>query len=398
MSPRTVISLVARREITTRMRSKPLIWTTIIMVLAIIGGSFATSLLAKDAATPTTEIVGVLDPALSGPLESAAALAGTLVESHPVAPDAVEAELVDGTTVAVIGQSTPGILDVTVHEELAPELEAMMGVLAQQLALDAAVTSLGGDPAAVNAEVLGATPTLHVLEPASSAPEVNPAKALVGMLAGVLIFTGIMTTGQLVSQGVVEEKSSRVVELLLSTIRPWQLIAGKVLGIGVVGLVQIGLLVGAGAGSAAAFDLLAGQDIQLGSAAIWIMVWFLLGYAMYATMLGALSSLVSRQEDVGSIISPVILLLMVPYIIGVTIAPWDPDSPIVLWLSMFPLFSPLLMLIRIAIDSAPAWQLALSVGLSVATIAFLVVLAGKIYSRAVMRTGARLSLREVLKG
>ena len=114
-------------------------------------------------------------------------------------------------------------------------------------------------------------------------------------------------------------------------------------------------------------------------------------------MLGALSSLVSRQEDVGSIISPVLFLLMVPYIVGVTIAPWEPDSPVVLWLSMFPLFSPLLMPIRIAIGAAPAWQVALSLGLSVATIAILVVLAGKIYSRAVMRTGARVSLREALK-
>ena len=110
----------------------------------------------------------------------------------------------------------------------------------------------------------------------------------------------LMTAGQLVAQGVVEEKSSRVVELLLATLRPWQLMAGKVLGIGLMGLLQMVLVVGAGVGTGVGpRTWWTPASVDLGSTAVWALVWFVIGFATYALVLAALASLVSRQEDVG---------------------------------------------------------------------------------------------------
>lgn len=391
----TAVRLVAGREISTRIRSKALIWTTIIMLAAIVGGSLVVSLLQGREPEPTSIGVSDRSPELLAAVESAAATTGVEVEASAVDEAAGEQAVRDGD-LDVLLRGSGDDLTVVVDEQLDPTLAPTMAILAQQLALDDAITQLGGDPAEVNQAVLGAEPTIEALNPPET--EVNAAAGITGLIAGILIFIAIMTTGQMVAQGVVEEKSSRVVELLLSTIRPWQLIAGKVLGIGLLGIGQVVLYVAAGAGSAIAFGLLDGTDVQIGSAAVWLIVWFLLGYAMYAVLLGALASLVSRQEDVGNVIAPVTMMLMVPYLLAVTIAPWQPDNTLVVVVSLIPFFSPILMPVRIALGAAEVWEIALTVGLSVVLIVVLTWLAGKIYSRAVMRTGARVSIKEVLRG
>jgi ABC-2 type transport system permease protein len=107
---------------------------------------------------------------------------------------------------------------------------------------------------------------------------------------------------------------------------------------------------------------------------------------------------VSRQEDVGSVTAPVLTLMMIPYLIGVSIAPWDPTNPLVIWLSYVPFCAPLLMPMRIALGEVEAWEVALALGLSLALIPVLVWLAGRIYSRAVLRSGGRIKLRDALTG
>lgn len=391
----TAVRLVAGREISTRVRSKAFIWTTVALLVAIIGGSFVLSLLQDHEPDPITVGVSSSAPGLDAALGSAAATTGVEVETR-VLDDAAGRQAVRDQDVAAYVETDGAAVTVVVHSTLDPALEPAMAILAQQLALDGAVADLGGDPAAVNQAVLGAAPAVETL--GTPTAEVDTAQGLTGVVAGILIFVAIMSSGQMVSQGVVEEKSSRVVELLLSTIRPWQLIAGKVLGIGALGLAQVALYTAAGAGAAAALGLLDGAPVELGSAALWLVVWFVVGYAMYATLLGALSALVSRQEDVGNVITPVIMLLMIPYIIAVSVAPWDPDNTLVTVLSLIPLFSPILMPVRIAMGVAPGWEIALTLGLSVLLVAVLVLVGGRVYERAITRTGARVPLREALRG
>ncbi|KQY48143.1 sodium ABC transporter permease [Cellulomonas sp. Root137] len=394
MSDGAAVRLVAGREISTRFRSKAFIWTTVALVAAVVLGGVLLNLVSSQS--DPTQHVGVLPEtaAVSEQLVATGTVTGTTIETQEVASaDAGEELLKDGTIDALVTSTDP--LTVVVHTKLPDMLAPVFASLAQQEALSSAVTDLGGDPGEVGREIAQATPDITALEPE---PEQDGAQIVAGFVAGILLFISLMTAGQLVAQGVVEEKASRVVELLLATVRPWQLMAGKVLGIGVIGLIQVVLVVGAGSGTALALGLVDTSSINLGVTALWVVIWFVIGFTMYALALGALAALVSRQEDVGSVTAPVLTLMMIPYIIGVSIAPWDPTNPLVVWLSYVPFCSPLLMPMRIALGEVDAWEVALALGLSLAVIPVLVWLSGRIYSRAVLRSGGRIKLKDALTG
>ncbi|KQR08420.1 ABC transporter permease [Cellulomonas sp. Leaf334] len=386
------IRLIAGREISTRVRSKAFVWTTVALVAAVVLGGVLLHFVGQQS--DSAQKVGVT-PEASGVAEQLVALGsvtGTTIETQEVASaEAAEPLLKDGTVSAVVTGTDP--LTVLVHTELPDALAPVLGSLAQQEALSSAVTDLGGDPGEVGREIAQAAADVTALEPE---PERDSAQVVAGFVAGILLFISLMTAGQLVAQGVVEEKSSRVVELLLATVRPWQLMAGKVLGIGVIGLTQVVLVVGAGAGTAALLGLVDASSINLGVTALWVIVWFVVGFTMYALALAALAALVSRQEDVGSVTAPVMTLMMIPYIIGISIAPWDPTNPLVVVLSFVPFCAPMLMPMRIALGEVAPWEVALSLGLSLALIPVLVWLAGRIYSNAVLRSGGRIKLKDAL--
>ena len=168
-------------------------------------------------------------------------------------------------------------LTVVVKDKLDPSLTPMFGSLAQQLALVAAVDRARRGPGPGRpARSRTAAPQVMRWSPT---PAVDSGQVVAGYVAGILLFLSLMTAGQLVAQGVVEEKSSRVVELLLSTLRPWQLMAGKVLGIGIVGLTQVAATLGAGSATAFALGLVNTTTLDVGSTAAWALVWFVIGFA-----------------------------------------------------------------------------------------------------------------------
>ncbi|MBO3102052.1 ABC transporter permease [Cellulomonas fengjieae] len=393
ISSGAAVRLVAGREISTRIRSKAFVWTTVALVAAVVLGGLLLNVIGSQA--DTAQQVGVTPDAsgISEQLGTLGSVTGTTIETREVSPEEAEELLVDGTLGAVVTGTDP--LTVTVHTALPESLTPVLATLAQQEALASAVTELGGDPGDVGREIAQASADVTALEPE---PERDSGQIAAGTVAGILLFISLMTAGQLVAQGVVEEKSSRVVELLLATVRPWQLMAGKVLGIGVIGLAQVVLVVGSGAATAAAFGLVDASSIDLGATALWVVVWFVVGFTMYALALAALAALVSRQEDVGSVTAPIITVMMIPYIVGISIAPWDPTNPLVVWLSYLPFCAPLLMPMRIALGEVLPWEIALSLGLSVALIPVLVWLAGRIYSNAVLRSGGRIKLKDAFVG
>lgn len=388
------IRLVASREIMTRLRSKSFVWLTVILVGAVVLGGLVLN--AASSSGPTAERVGVTPQtaALAQSIEATGGTLGTEVETVDVADDAAgETQVRDGDLDALVTGSADAPT-VVVDTELSPGLTAVFTTLAQQTALSDAVASLGGDPAQVAGDIATAEPTVRTIGEPS---EFDPTRYVTGLVTGILLFMAIMISGQLIAQGVVEEKTSRVVELLLSTVRPWQLMAGKVLGIGLVGLGQVALVVLAGVGTALGLGLVDTSTIDLGTAAVWALVWFVVGFVSYALLMAGLGALVSRQEDVGAVTTPVTFLMIVPYVVGISVAPWAPDNPLVVWLSFVPLCSPLLMPVRIALGSAETWEALLALGLSLAVIPVLVWLAAKIYSNAVLRTGARVRLKDALR-
>lgn len=387
------IGLVAGRELRTRLSSRAFLWTTAVIVVAIVVGGFVISTLASRETEPRQVGVTAEAAAAGSAFQGAAAATGTEVALRTVTADEGEDLLRAGELHALlIGPADKPV--VVAKTDLDPRLSLAIPVLAQQLALDREISDLGGDPVAVGRALAAAAIEVRSLE---QPPKLDESRGVAGLIGGILIYMALVITGQLVAQGVVEEKTSRVVELLLATMRPWQLMAGKILGIGAFGLIQLLLVAGAGVATAAATGALAGTQIDLTATFLWVLVWFLLGYAMYSVVLAALAALVSRQEDVGTVITPVILVMVIPYMVGVTVGVQDPTNPLVVNLSMVPFFSPFLMPIRISTGTVGPWELVLSLALTLAVIPALVWLAGKIYGNAVLRTGARVSLRAALR-
>lgn len=390
MSSWRVIRLIAEREVRVKLASRSFLLSTAGMIAAVVLGGVLVNLFA----TSDPLKVG-LDPGTAPLAGAVSTLAGEgdEVRTEDVADAEAGKELLTDGKLDALLVGTPDDFEVYVDVDLDPSLQSVFTAIAQQQALGGEIESLGGDPEQVAETLLDAAPVVTALDP----QEQDGGEVAGGYLVGILIFLGLIMTGQLVAQGVVEEKTSRVVELLLATVRPWQLMAGKVLGIGLVGLAQIGSIVAAMVGTATMLDLLDTSSLDLGTTALSALGWFVIGYVTYALALAGLAALVSRQEEVASVTSPVTMLMTVPYIVGVSIATWEPENPLVVWMSQLPFTSPLVMPIRMATGEVPGWQVAVSVALSLALIPVLVWLTGRIYSNAVLHTGGRMKLVQALR-
>ena len=387
------VRLVAEREVTTKMRSKAFIITTVATLVLLVG--FALVMKLVGGGSDATVGVTSQNSALAAPIKTVASQIGQNVETKTVDEKTGRAQIADGTLDAlVVGDGTDGKLRVVVKKDLDGNLRDALTVLAGQLVLNQEIADLGGDPAAVRASVAGASVDV---EPLEEPYPYQSGQLVLGIVAGILIYMSLLLNGQMVAQGVVEEKSSRVVELLLATIRPWQLMAGKVLGIGFVGLVQMVVIGGVGIAAALGLDVLSISTSAAVGTVIWLIVWYLLGFIMYSLVFAALGALVSRQEDVGGVIAPALMFVIVGYVIGISVLPSQPDNTLAEVLSVIPVFAPTLMPMRLAMGGVPVWEAVLSVGLVLALIPALVWLAGRIYANAVMRSGARVKLKDALR-
>lgn len=130
----------------------------------------------------------------------------------------------------------------------------------------------------------------------------------------------------------------------------------------------------------------------------WVIVWFLLGYAMFALVFAACGALVSRQEDVGAVVTPITMVVVLGFVAGISVLPGDPGNEGMRVLSLIPIFAPTLMPMRLAIGGVPAWEADLAVVAALAFVPMLVWLSGRIYRNAVLRTGMRVKLGDALRG
>mgnify|MGYP001057099800 CR=1 FL=1 len=394
LSSLSAIRLVAGRELTTRLHSKAFRVMTLVVLLMIVAMVVIFKLLAGSG--PSTVTVGVLqgDAQQLAQVEATGTAVGQHLSAETVPNEAAgQKRVADGELAALLVPSASGALHVVVESKLDAGLQGALTVLARNMALDHQIRMLGGDPATVNAAVSNAGLDLQVLSPPH---HYDVAQIVLGSVAGILIYLSLMTGGQLVAQGVVEEKSSRVVELLLATIRPWELMSGKVLGIGLLGLIQVAAYGIVGVGLASALGVLTLSISAAASTVVWLVVWYLIGFVMYAFAFAAAGALVSRQEDAAGVIMPVLIFVIAGYVLGISILPGDPSNSLVSVLSVIPLFAPTLMPMRLAMGGVPAWEAALALVLALAMIPALAALAGRIYRNAVIHIGARVSLRKAL--
>jgi ABC-2 type transport system permease protein len=385
------VGLVALREITTRLSSKPfriLTAITAIVILAVI-----VVLKIVNSGAPSVDNVGITDPALGAPLSASAGAIGLNLHTTPVDATDGQAQVASGKLDALVVLDDDGSLKVVFNKNVDTQLQSATNVLARQIALDEQVTKLGGSPAAVDKAVASAVPQVVVLTPQQ---HVNTQGIGIGIAAGALIYMTLLTLGQMVAQGVVEEKSSRVVELLLSTVRPWQLMAGKVLGIGAVGLIQVLVYGIVGLAAGAATGVLP-NITGAASAVIGLIVWYILGFLLYSLAFAGAGALVSRQEDAAGVVMPILMFVIAAWVVGISLVPSNPNNTVALIMSLIPMFAPTLMPMRIAMGVVPFWQYGLAVALTVALIPGMLWLAGRIYRNGVLRTGARVKLSEALK-
>jgi ABC-2 type transport system permease protein len=378
VASRDAVGLVAGRELRVRIRSKAYLITLVIMGIAAV--ALPVILYFVNTAPSATKIaVPQQDTALSSTLTVTAAHLGQKIEIVPVADHAAGvAQVRSGSVSALVEPGTPG-LQATVDKSLDSSLGQLFTVAA--------------DPGAT-AALAGAQPQVATLS--KSDPQQGQ-RITIAIIAGLLMYMSLMLVGQFVAQGVVEEKSSRVVELLLATIRPWQLLAGKVLGTGLLGFIQIAVPAVLGVVT----GLITGKlNLSLSSSigtVGWALLWYVVGFAMYAMVFAALGATVSRQEDVQGLTFPAVAPLILAWVIGISVVPTDPGSALVTWLSMVPPCAPVLMPMRIAMGAAPVWQILVALVPSVAFAFVLLRFAGRVYRNSVLRSGSRVPLLEALK-
>lgn len=214
-----------------------------------------------------------------------------------------------------------------------------------------------------------------------------------GTMATILLFISLQTFGGYVLMGVVEEKSSAVIEVLLARARPDQLLAGKVIGIGIAALLQFALAIAAAIVSL----LISGRDIpsEVWGAVPAALLWFLGGYAFYSMLYALAGSLVSRQEDAQAAAAPILSLLMAGYLF-VLLFGYN-SSGVLTVLSLLPPTASLTMPMRMANGDAPVWQIVLSLVLLAAAIVGVWKGASKIFEQVLLRRGSRIEWKDALK-
>lgn len=383
------IALVARREFVTQVRSRSfVIGLAITLVLFVVVGAISTFVAGQNSTTSLgiTSSARPLQPAL----EEIARAQDVTLEVRDVDEQAgraaVEADELDGLLLGA-----PGGYTVLGRDSVGDTLSGLITAAARQTALADALRTAGVDPAALDARSTVATETIEPVDPDRGQ---RLALAIVGT---ILLFISLSGYGQLVATGVVEEKQSRVVELLLATIKPWELLAGKIAGLGAVGLLNLVILGVIGVAAASVFGLLTLPAATAGMFAMMI-VWYLLGFFLFASLYAAIGSTVSRQEELNTVIAPLIFVLLIPFILTVNLLPNDPRSPLATVLSYIPFFSQTVMPARYALGAAELWEVFVAAALAVVAIVVVVRLAGRIYRNSILRTGARVSLKEALRG
>lgn len=357
-SPRRHVWLIARREVTTRTRSRPFLLSIGALLLLIFVGSLLAGVFENDGGLTRLHRVAAT-------AETQTTLQGLPFDVSLVATDEAASEAVETGTVdfAVVGDSRSAAgYRLIVDKPLPPRLVQMFSI----------------------------APSVTVLRPVSE--RANYAQ-MVGIVFGVIFMWSAVTFGTTIAQSVVEEKQTRVIEILLATVSSRALFAGKILGTSVLALGAVVLALGSAYGGSCA----AGQCFSvgdLGSAAAWFAVLFVSGFIMLAASYGACAALVTRQEDVPAATTPISLVVMAPYLLAVLFAD---NTEVLHVMSYVPLSAPVAMPMRLFLGTAGSWEPWLSLTLIVLSAVLVTGFGARVYRNSALQTGARASLRNAVR-
>lgn len=350
--------LVADREIRARLRTKSFLISTGILLILVLGSIIVSSIVSATAEPPKVAVVG--SPTIDGrPLSSLEGL------DLSTADDRADAErmLRDGDVDAAVIAD-----DSSIGFSILAESEAPSGLVGQ----------------------LSVSPKVQLLDPDSEDPAL---RYLVAFGFALVFFAGAMTFGSTIAQSVVEEKQTRIIEILVAAVPPRAMLAGKVVGTSILAFGQIALLLAAaiiGLTVAGQTELLQG----LGGPIVWFAVFFVIGFVLLAALFAATGAMVSRLEDIGATTTPVTMLVMLPYFLVI----FFNDNPVVVTaLSYVPFSAPVAMPLRLYLGDAQWWEPLLSLGILVAVTLVVIAVGARVYEASLLKLGARVPWREALK-
>jgi ABC-2 type transport system permease protein len=378
--------LVARRELVERIRSRAFQISTLVTVLIVAAVGIVAGVVGGDGTKDYS--VGAVGP-------EALAVAGAARELGPALDVELTVERERSAAAARAGVRDESLDAAIVDGELVT-LRDPPDELAQVLQAGARQVRAA---AALRSEGISGPEARRVLDP-------PPLRGValegdddggqgIAFVASLVLYLQLVFYGIAVASGVVEEKSSRVIEVLLSTVQPRAILAGKILGIGAVGLLQLALIAVVGLAVASASGAIEFDTADLGTLAV-VLVWFLFGYLLWSALYAIAGVMVSRQEDLQSSTTVLTILLVIGYLLAFP-AIDDPDGTLAVVTSLVPLFSPIIMPLRVALGEAGAAEIALSLVLLAAAIAVLVPFGARIYEGSVLRMGRPMKLRETLR-
>jgi len=388
LTPRRAVMLIIRRELSERTRQKSFLISTGVTLLIVLAIAVLPGLLGDDG--PKTYDIGVVG-AGGAPLAEALPrvdLGSDVRVTTRTLADRAEAERLveDGTLDAAVDGDA-----VVVDEELGGELEALVQLANRDVRAQQALVAAGvsGD----QARAITDPPPLRTVALDPPDRERDDRRTLVTF--GVFfVFGQIFGYGFAVASSVVEEKASRVVELLLAKIRPRELLTGKIIGVGALGFGQLVLFMAVGLAAATASGSI---DLPPGTAgaAVLVLGWFLLGFILYSALFAMAGAVASRVEELQNTSSPITFLIMAGYI-GTVAAAGDPGGAVARVTSFFPFWAPLVMPIRMAAGEATAGEVVIVTALVLVTAVVVVRLAARIYAGGALRTRGRIKLREAM--
>ncbi|HEY5200083.1 MAG TPA: ABC transporter permease [Acidothermaceae bacterium] len=389
-----VVGLVAQREVRERIRGRVFQVGTGIILLVVIAAIVIPVLTRSKSEPERVGVVGTLSaPLRTAVLASADALGTTMTFVSEPDPSTADADLRSGHVDVVIVDAKQVVVATAISAGDTSTTAQLAGAAAQTLGTAAAFQAAGLTAAQANAIIHAKPVSLVGLQPASvSHHKHSPAS----VFTLVLVFVMLGQYSTWILTGVVEEKTSRVVEVLLAAVRPAQLLGGKVLGIGLVAAAQASMLVAVALGLSAAV----GSDLLHGTGPVTVLaalLWLVLGYAFYCWVYAAAGSTVERQEQVQSLAFPLTIPVIVGYISSLTVATTGTPNTFVDVLAYLPPTAPFAMPTLVGIGAATWWEFAISVVLSIASTVAVARLATSIYRRAILRTGRRVHIRELLR-
>lgn len=432
------IGIIAGREFNERVRKKSFIFTTILMPICLVAIMFIPALMMNISSDEKKEVLVVDQSGLVGDrLQEDSTLTFTL--SDQTAEEVLGQQHEGLFGILIVGSdvlTNPSNVQLLTYESSTINIESAISgqistILESEKLKAYNIEDIDTILAAIKTNV-----SLKVKQLDATSGDAKESSSVLNIalayIFGFLIYMFVFLYGNMVMQGVIEEKSNKVMEVMVSSVRPFELMMGKILGIASVAVTQFViwvvfiLLVGGGAVSflglsdvvasaGAGIDpaaIAAAAPIDLDSEMVSIiatltdpayllrilggfLIYFIGGYLLYAAMFAAVGSAVDNEKDTNNLQLPITLPLMVALFVMLN-AMQDPHGPLAFWCSMIPFTSPIVMMVRLPYG-VPSWELALSIGLLVVTFVGMVYLAGRIYRVGVFMYGKKPTFKELAK-